>query len=410
MKIIEVVKVSLNSLRTNRLRSSLTILGIVVGIFSIIAISTVIEVLQKSIETGVSQLGQNTFQIQKFPPFNTGGPAERAKYRNRPDLTLDEYYKLKVKLVEAKSVGAEQWNFGKQIKFGNAETNPNIQVCGCTTEAFPNNKWTVDDGRAFNDRDIQRYENFIVLGADVAKKLFPNKNALDNVVILDGHKLKVIGVLESQGAAFGNSQDNFAIVPITTFQDFYGRRSNSINITVMTHDKDSYNNVIEFAEGYFRVIRGLKGNEENNFSFFSNESLLTQINDITNGVRIGSIVIAAIALLAAGVGIMNIMLVSVTERTREIGIRKAIGAKRFNILTQFLIESVSLSLMGGIIGIILGVIVGNLAGSLLKATAVIPIDWVLIGVFLCVIIGVTFGTYPAYKAANLDPIEALRYE
>ena len=410
MKIIEVVKVSLNSLRTNRLRSSLTILGIVVGIFSIIAISTVIEVLQKSIETGVSQLGQNTFQIQKFPPFNTGGPAERAKYRNRPDLTLDEYYKLKVKLVEAKSVGAEQWNFGKQIKFGNAETNPNIQVCGCTTEAFPNNKWTVDDGRAFNDRDIQRYENFIVLGADVAKKLFPNKNALDNVVILDGHKLKVIGVLESQGAAFGNSQDNFAIVPITTFQDFYGRRSNSINITVMTHDKESYNDVIEFAEGYFRVIRGLKGNEENNFSFFSNESLLTQINDITNGVRIGSIVIAAIALLAAGVGIMNIMLVSVTERTREIGIRKAIGAKRFNILTQFLIESVSLSLMGGIIGIILGVIVGNLAGSLLKATAVIPIDWVLIGVFLCVIIGVTFGTYPAYKAANLDPIEALRYE
>jgi len=410
MKIIEVVKVSLSSLRSNRLRSALTILGIVVGIFSIIAISTVIEVLQKSIETGVSQLGQNTFQIQKFPPFNTGGPAERAKYRNRPDLTLDEYYKLKVKLVEAKSVGAEQWNFGKQIKIGNIETNPNIQVCGCTTEAFPNNKWTVDDGRAFNDRDIQRYENFIVLGADVAKKLFPNKNALDNVVILDGHKLKVIGVLESQGAAFGNSQDNFAIVPITTFQDFYGRRSNSINITVMTHDKNSYNNVIEFAEGYFRVIRGLKGNEENNFSFFSNESLLTQINDITNGVRIGSVVIAAIALLAAGVGIMNIMLVSVTERTREIGIRKAIGAKRFNILTQFLIESVSLSLMGGIIGIILGVIVGNLAGSLLKATAVIPIDWVLIGVFLCVIIGVTFGTYPAYKAANLDPIEALRYE
>jgi len=410
MKIIEVIKVSFSSLRSNRLRSALTILGIVVGIFSIIAISTVIEVLQKSIETGVSQLGQNTFQIQKFPPFNTGGPAERAKYRNRPDITLDEYYKLKVKLVEAKSVGAEQWNFGKQIKIGNVETNPNIQVCGCTTEAFPNNKWSIDEGRAFNDRDIQRYENFIVLGADVAKKLFPNKNSLDNVVTLDGHKLKVIGVLESQGAAFGNSQDNFAIVPITTFQDFYGRRSNSINITVMTHNKESYNDVIEFAEGYFRVIRGLKGNEENNFSFFSNESLLTQINDITHGVRIGSIVIAAIALLAAGVGIMNIMLVSVTERTREIGIRKAIGAKKFNILNQFLIESVSLSLMGGIIGIILGVIVGNLAGSLLKASAVIPIDWVLIGVFLCVIIGVSFGTYPAYKAANLDPIEALRYE
>lgn len=410
MKIIEVVKVSLNSLRTNRLRSALTILGIVVGIFSIIAISTVIEVLQKSIEQGVSQLGQNTFQIQKFPAFNTGGPSERAKFRNRPDITLEEYYKLKEKLVEAKSVGAEQWNFGKQIKIGNVETNPNIQICGCTLEAFPNNKWNIEEGRAFNDRDIQRYENFIVLGSDVAKKLFSNKDAIDNVVTLDGHKLKVIGVLESQGAVFGNSQDNIAIVPITTFQNYYGRRSNSINITVMTHNKESYNDVIEFAEGYFRVIRGLKAGQENNFDFFSNESLLTQINDITNGVRIGSIVIAAIALLAAGIGIMNIMLVSVTERTREIGIRKAIGAKKFNILVQFLIESVALSLMGGIIGIVLGVIVGNLAGSLLKATAVIPIDWVLIGVFLCVIIGVSFGTYPAYKAANLDPIEALRYE
>lgn len=410
MKIIEVVKVSLNSLRTNRLRSALTILGIVVGIFSIIAISTVIEVLQKSIEQGVSQLGQNTFQIQKFPITIGNGPGERAKYRNRPDITLEEYYRLKEKLVEAKTVGAEQWNFGKQIKIGNIETNPNIQVCGSTIEAFPNNKWVVSEGRAFNDRDIQRYENFIVLGADVAKKLFQNKNPLDDIVTLDGHKLKVIGVLESQGAVFGQSQDNFAIIPITAFQNFYGRRSNSINITVMTYNKESYNDVIEFAEGYFRVIRGLKASEENNFSFFSNESILTQINDITNGVRIGSIVIAAIALLAAGVGIMNIMLVSVTERTREIGIRKAIGAKKFNILTQFLIESVTLSLMGGIIGIVLGVITGNLAGSLLNASAVIPIDWVLIGVFLCVIIGVSFGTYPAYKAANLDPIEALRYE
>jgi len=410
MKIFEIIKVALSSLRTNRLRSVLTILGIIVGIFSIIAISTVIEMLQNSIEQGVSQLGQNTFQIQKFPITFGNGPGERAKYRNRPDITLEEYYRLKEKLVEAKSVGAEQWGFGKQLKVGNLKTNPNVQVCGCTLEAFPNNKWVVEDGRAFNDRDIQRYEEFIVLGADIAKKLFPNKSALDNIITLDGHKLKVIGVLESTGAVFGQSNDNFALIPITTFRNFYGRRSNSINITVMTHNKETYNDVIEFAEGYFRVIRGLKASEENNFSFFSNESILTQINDITNGVRIGSVVIAAIALLAAGVGIMNIMLVSVTERTREIGIRKAIGARKYNILVQFLTESVTLSLIGGIVGIVLGIAAGNLAGSFLKASAVIPIDWVIIGVMLCVIIGVTFGTYPAYKAANLDPIEALRYE
>ncbi len=410
MKLLEIIKVALSSLRSNRLRSVLTILGIVVGIFSIIAISTIIEMLQKSIEDGISQLGQNTFQIQKFPSINTGGPDSFAKYRNRPDITLDEYYRLKEKLVEAKSVGAEQWTFGKQLKAGNKETNPVVQVAGCTLEAFPNNKWVVEEGRGFNDRDIQRYENIIVLGVDVAKKLYPNADAVNKVIILDGHKLKVVGVLESQGAVFGQSQDNFAILPITTFQNFYGKRSNSINITIMTKDKESYNDVMEISEGYFRTIRGLKAGEENNFEFRSNEQMLTQINNITSGVRIGSLVIAAIALLAAGVGIMNIMLVSVTERTKEIGIRKAIGAKKINILVQFLTESVTLSLLGGSIGIVLGIIVGNLAGSFLKASAVIPMDWVMIGVFLCILIGVSFGTYPAYKASSLDPIEALRYE
>lgn len=409
MKIFEVIKVALGSLRTNRLRSALTILGIVVGIFSIIAISTIIEMLQESIEKGVSQLGQNTFQIQKWPAVRTG-PGSDSRFRNRPDITLEEFFLLKEKLVEAKYVGAEQWSFGKQLKAGNRETNPNVQVTGITPEAFPNNKWVVEDGRAFNDRDVQRYENFIVLGPDVAKKLFPNQIAVDQIVTLDGHKLRVVGILEKQGDVFGRSQDNFAIMPITTFQNFYGKRARSINITVMSHDKESYNDLIEVAEGYFRTIRNVKAGEENDFDIFSNESVLTQINQITSGVRIGSIVVAAIALLAAGVGIMNIMLVSVTERTREIGIRKAIGARKFNILIQFLVESVTLSLIGGTAGIILGIAAGNLAGSFLEAAAVIPIDWVIIGVMLCIIIGVSFGTYPAYKAANLDPIEALRYE
>lgn len=410
MKILEVIKVALVSLRSNKLRSSLTILGIVVGLFSIIAISTIVEMLQKSIEEGVSMLGQNTFQIQKFPIFNTGGPEGRARFRNRPDITLEEYYRLKEKLVEAHYIGAEQWNFGNQIKFGNKETNPNIQVAGTTLEAFPNNKWVIDEGRAFNDRDIQRYENFIILGNDVTKILFPNTNPLDQIITMNGHKLKVIGLLEKQGSAFGQSVDNVAIIPITTFQSFYGKHSRSINITVMGYEKESYDDLIETASGYFRTIRKVPAGEENNFEIFSNESVLTQINDITIGVRIGSIVIAAIALLAAGVGIMNIMLVSVTERTREIGIRKAVGAKKRNILIQFLSEAVTLCLIGGILGIVLGVAVGNLAGSFLEANAVIPIDWVFIGVLLCIFIGVTFGTYPAYKAANLDPIEALRYE
>ena len=409
MQITEVIIVALRSLLANKLRSILTIVGIIVGIFSIIAISTVIEMLQTSIEKGVSQLGQNTFQIQKWPAVNEG-PSSRAKYRNRPDLTYEEYERLKEKLVEAKYVGAEQWQFGRQFKFGNRETNPNVPLCGCTPEAFPNNKWVVEDGRAFNNRDVQRYEAVIVLGPDIAQKLFPSINPVGQYLTVENKKVKIIGVLESQGDFFGQSQDNFAIMPITSFQSIFGKRNRSINITVMSKDKESYDNLIELAEGYFRTIRKVSPAEESNFSIFSNESVLSQINNITSGVRIGSIVVAAIALLAAGVGIMNIMLVSVTERTKEIGIRKAIGAKKINILIQFIFEAITLSLVGGIIGIVVGIIAGNLAGSFLEASAVVPIDWVIIGVLLCVLIGVTFGTYPAYKASNLDPIESLRYE
>ncbi|MEG8947456.1 ABC transporter permease [Rosettibacter firmus] len=410
MEILEIIKVAFNSLKANKLRSFLTIVGIVVGIFSIIAISTIIAMLQTSIEEGTSVLGQNTFQIQKWPAVQTGGPGSGIKYRNRPDITLEQFYRLKEKLSKAKYIAAEYWNYGKLLKAGNIETNPNVGLAGVTADAFPNNQWFVEEGRAINDRDVQRYEPVIVLGADIVKKLFPNDNPIDQKVTLDGHKFKVIGVLESQGSFFGQSRDNFAVIPITTFQSLYGKRGSSINITVMAHNRESYNELIEEAEGYFRAIRKIPPGKENDFDIWSNEQLLTSINKITAGVRIGSIVVAAIALLAAGVGIMNIMLVSVTERTKEIGIRKAIGAKKINILVQFIIEAITLSLIGGIIGIILGIIAGNIAGSFLNAAAVIPIDWVIIGVLLCILIGVSFGTYPAYKAANLDPIESLRYE
>ena len=411
MYILEIISIALNSLRANKLRSSLTILGIVVGIFSIIAISTVIEMLQVSIEEGVSSLGKNTFQIQKWPAMHSGGPGSWEKFRNRKDITLDDYERLEKMIgADVASMGAEQWKGARRFKYRNKETNPNVSLCGCTIGAFPNNKWIPDEGRLFTDRDTKRAERYIVLGADVVKTLFEYVDPVGQEVWVDGHKLKVIGILESQGEAFGQTHDNFACIPITTYQSLYGKRGRSINITVMSHDRESYDNVIEKARGAMRLIRKVSPMEEDDFDIFSNQSLLTRINEMTAGVRIGSLIIAAIALLAAGVGIMNIMLVSVTERTREIGIRKAIGAKKYNVLMQFLTEAIVLCLFGGLIGIFLGVAVGNMVGSLMSAAATIPVLWVLIGVGLCVMIGVVFGTYPAYKAANLDPIEALRYE
>ncbi len=410
MKILETIRVAFASLSANKLRSFLTILGIVVGIFSIISISTVISMLQSSIEEGVSGLNSNTFQIQKWPAVRTGGMAERQKIRNRPNITMEEYKQFKEVMTGAESIGAEQWRFGIRFSFNENKTNPNIQVCGGTTGAFPNNDWEIEKGRAFNENDIQFGNKVVVLGADIVKTLFEFVDPIGQEIKMNNYKLKVIGVLKSKGAVFGQSRDGFAIIPVSTFQSFYGKRGRSVNITVRAPEGKPYDDLIEQAIGHMRTIRKVEPGEDNDFDIRTNQATLESINEMTSSVRIGAIVIAAIALLAAGIGIMNIMLVSVTERTREIGIRKAVGAQKFNILLQFLVEAVVLCLFGGVVGIVFGISVGNILGSLMQASATIPLDWVAVGVGLCVFIGVLFGTYPAMKAANLDPIESLRYE
>ncbi len=410
MGIGEIIFVSLSSLKANKLRALLTVLGIVVGIFSIIVIMTVITALQSSIESGVSMLSKNTFQIQKYPAIQMGGPGSRAKYRNRKDITVDEFYRLKESLIQASYVGAEQWQWGRILRFEGRDTNPNVSVAGVTPEAMQTNNWNIANGRALQQSDVDFSSSIIILGKDVVDKLFPSTDPVGQYIRIEGRPLLVAGVLESQGQMFGQGRDNIALMPLTTFQSLYGKRSRSLNITVMSPSQETYDAVIEATIGQMRTIRKVPPGEENDFEIFSNESLMAQINETTQYVELGAIAISLIALLAAGIGIMNIMLVSVTERTKEIGIRKAVGARKINILTQFLVEAITLCIFGGIIGIVLGVIVGNLAGSFLNAQFVVPVVWVVIGVFLCIIVGLVFGTYPAYKASNLDPIEALRYE
>lgn len=410
MNIKQTLAIALQSLRTNKLRTMLTILGVVVGIFSIIVVMTVITMLQNSIENGVSQLAKNTFQIQKFPITMGGGPGSRDKYRNRKDLTLEEYDELTRRLTQAKYIGAELWNFGSIIKYGNKETNPNIMVGGITASAMRTNDWQVEYGREFRESDIQYSNEVCLMGYEVVEKLFGSIDPVGQIVRVDGKPVLVIGVLERQPQLFGQSRDNYVLLPITSWQSMYGKRKRSVNITVMSYSKEDYSTTIEAAIGHMRAIRKVAPGQENDFDIFSNESIIGQINDITSGVKIGALVVSIIALIAAGVGIMNIMLVSVTERTKEIGIRKALGAKKKNILLQFLIEAVVLCMIGGVIGIFVGVALGNLAGSYINAQTAVPYDWVIIGISLCIFVGILFGTYPAYKAANLDPIEALRYE
>ncbi len=407
MKGTEIFTVAAQSIVNNKLRTSLTILGVVVGIFSIIVIMTVVTMLQNSIEDGFSMLNKNTFQIQKYDAMQMH---RGDRDHTRRDLTLEEFYRLQDMLTQAKYIGAEQWQFGKIIKYGSVETNPNIQLAGVTTGAIHTNNWKVSEGRDFRESDINYSNDICILGSDVKDKLFPNIDPIGQTIRADGKPLKVIGVFEKQPSMFGQSNDNFISLPISTFRTFYGKKGRSVNITVMAPSKAAYESTIDAAIGYMRKIRKVKPGQDNDFAIFSNESLISQVNTTTSGVRIGALVVSIFALIAAGVGIMNIMLVSVTERTREIGIRKALGAKKINILSQFLVEAVILCLIGGLIGIVIGVGIGNIAGGALNAKAAIPYEWVAIGMSLCIIVGIGFGTYPAYKAANLDPIEALRYE
>ena len=408
MKLDQLFSISFQSILNNKLRTSLTILGVVVGIFSIIVIMTIITMLQNSIENGLAMLSKNTFQIQKFDAMQ--GPSHDRSQRNRKDITIDEANRLKELLMDALYVGAEQWEWGKIVKYGNLETNPNTHIGGQTVDAMRTNDFNVEYGRDFRESDIQYSADVCILGQEIVEKIFPNMDPVNQIVRVDNKPLRVIGVMEKQPEMFGESHDNYVLIPITTWQSMYGKYGKSVNIMVTAPDADSYDKVIESAIGHFRKIRKVEPGQPDDFSIFSNESLITQVNDITGPIKIGALAVSLVALIAAGVGIMNIMLVSVTERTREIGIRKAVGARKSSILIQFLIEAIILCIVGGLAGIIIGIGIGNFAGSFLTAQFAIPLDWVIIGISMCIIVGLIFGTYPAYKAANLDPIESLRFE
>lgn len=402
---------ALNSIRANKLRASLTLLGIVIGVFSIIGVMTLLDALQKGIDSGLSQLGTSTFQVQKWPATFVSGPGKWRKYEKRKPITIDEGYRLKELAVLPKYVGLEDWSGGKTVKYGSEQTNPNFQMGGVTTEFLPANNHTLSEGRFFTEEEVKSTRNIAVVGMEVVDKLFPFTSPLDKEIEIDGNRFTIIGVLTAKGENLGQSQDNLVLVPLYTIDKIYGaRKDRSLNITVSAYSKAQLDETQEEVIGLMRQIRKVPPGEENDFEIWSNESLVREANNFTIYFKYGAGVISFISLIAAGIGIMNIMLVTVTERTKEIGIRMAIGAKRSNILTQFLFEAILLCELGGLIGIAVGIGIGNLLGSIFNFPVTIPYDWVAIGVIVCSLIGIIFGTYPAFKAAKLNPIDALRYE
>jgi len=407
----ESLSMALNAVRTNKLRSVLTLLGIVVGIFSIISVMTAMGVLRNSIEVGLNQLGANTFQIQKFPVVVGSGDGSRRRFRNRKDITYEQAIAVREKATLAAAVGIEVWDFGKIVWWNGQRTNPNIVIFGENLDGIATNNWVAENGRSFTTQDMDLSKPVAVIGKVVADRLFPpSVNPVGEAIRIDGNSYEVIGVYASKGDALGGNNDNFVTLPISKFFEKYGKTGRSVNIMVQALNREVVDDAIEQARGILRVARNLTPGQEDDFAWFSNDSVVRQFNDFTKYLRLGVLLVSCIALLAAGVGIMNIMLVSVTERTREIGIRKAIGAQQGDVLSQFIIEAVILCQIGGIIGIVLGILGGNMVGLMLNVPAVIPWEWVGIGLMVCTVVGLIFGVYPAWKASALDPIEALRYE
>jgi putative ABC transport system permease protein len=403
---------AMGAVAAHKLRSALTLLGVLVGVFSIILVMTAMRAMQKQIETDLNQLGGQTFIVQTWPALNFEGPEGWQKYRRRKRIDLVQGLEVERRATLALSVGLEDQGLASGTMISRyAKSAPTVWLTGDTPGSFPAQNWIVHEGRGLLDSDLDGLRDVCVLGSTLGASLFPFGSAIEQRVSFNNVNYTVVGVLEPRGTAEGSHQDDFAIIPVTTGINRYeDRRWLNLAILVQARSAADYDATVDQVRGIMRLIRKVPPGDEDGFEIISADSLMAQMQSFTRNLRIGITVISSIALLAAGVGIMNIMLVSVTERTREIGVRRAIGAKKRNVMTQFIMEAVVLCEMGGVMGVALGVAGGDIAAHYMKLPKVLPVDWILIGLGICSLVGVIFGTYPAWKAANLDPIESLRYE
>ena len=406
-QILESVAIALRAIWANKLRSFMTVLGNIVAVTSIVTVVALIQGMNSMVTNAiVSDIGADSFTIQRRPPVRT--EEEDELHRNNPRLTTEEAAAIKRFSPNARSVMLSAEN-GGTVSYG-TQTVERVQITGVSAEYLDFSRYNADEaGRMMSGIEVERNRPVAIIGADLAEALFGTTTAIDKTIKVIGQPLRVVGVSEARGSFFGNSQDNFVIIPLGLHQKVFGPRQ-SLLITVKPTSPDVINEAMDEAIVALRVERSLRGSRVNNFGIFTSDTILGIYSQATTGIFAVLVGVVALSLVVGGIVIMNIMLMVVSERTREIGLRKALGARRKDIMSQVLTESVTLSTFGGLVGIFLGFMAARVIATVSPLPARLEPWSVVLGIGVTALVGLFFGAYPASRAASLDPIEALRRE
>ena len=407
----ENVRIALDSIRSQLLRTILTVVIIGIGIWALVGILAAVKALENTISSDFASMGANSFNIQRYD-FTSQGRRGGEKQKINPIISyrdiksFQDAYTYPFTQVSVSFQGTSR----AEVRYDGEKTDPEVQVFGVNENYLNNTGTEVDKGRDFNVFDIQNNNNVCLVGSDFKKTLFDGTDPIGKTLSIRGVKFKVIGVLESKGATFGNNQDLKVLIPIQQARSIYTAPNINYTISVMVDDKEYLEGAQTDAILTFRNVRGLSPVEENNFGLERSEDLLNRIADITGVLETAAWIISVITILGSSIALMNIMLVSVTERTREIGVRKALGAKRSTIATQFFMETIVIGQFGSILGIILGVGTGAAFAAIVDFNFTLPWGAMIAATLITLGVAIVAGSYPAAKAARLDPIESLRYE
>ncbi|GEO04973.1 ABC transporter permease [Adhaeribacter aerolatus] len=412
MHLLENIKEGLRAIQSNLLRTVLTALIVSIGIMSLVGILTAVESIKNSINETFSSFGANSFDIESkgyTNRFRQGGRAEKAY----PPISYLQARKYKESVSQNMRVSLSAHIAGAVVvKYNNIKTNPNITVTAGDENYLLNESFNLASGRPFSNQELENGANVVIMGGEVAKNLFKERSPIYKNIYFLGKRFKVVGVLEESGSNMGGGgADRRLLIPLVTGNQLPRSRALTYDIKTTILNNDNIDYAMAEATGIMRKVRQDQLGKEESFEINRSDSMLKSLNDISGYLKIGGSLVGFITLLGASIGLMNIMMVSVTERTREIGVRKALGATKKQIRQQFLVEAIVVCMLGGILGILLGVLMGNGIAKLIgESSFFVPWLWVLVGLVVCVAVGLISGYYPAFKASKLDPIESLRYE